>query len=664
MTADERLEQLVRQSRPGNTGRDEGPSLGNLAIGSRTPYPMSPSVATAMASPPRELTRITPISPQDVPITDITSDENGRDVVEGVQNSNSRMIMLNDEVVNMTQRQLTSEFELAEFSNIVSEAEVRQYNLQHELSQEIHMFNEARNLIIEMRANFSIEDQGCVTRIEMLEAQRNEFATGLIEVGNRAEMVLQERHAEHQSELRAVKTRAEEFIGQQNQNIAILRNELTQANEHLQSGNYRNERSIYHEREVERINGLLSDELLVAKVNSQQQENEISLMQKVMSDRTTLLNSEIMGLQSTVQNQNVQIANRSGFTDEEIRNYLTRKLAMIEDEYRQEAKTQQAMIQSEGDVARMYKGRFEYITQSSLGKDPDTDQLIKSLKSRLDQEATYTKNYMHQNDKMSDEMSDMARKLNSEEYRAKQNSRVLDKTQAQLEQEEHIRSRLDKINRDSKDEMNQKDERIAYLSSENDRLRDDRNEQRAYSQELYEELWNHEEYGTYGTTEEEHAEARSSKTEASESNSRISRKEADKVVVPPWPKSHDLDGWKSQLMANVLSACADPDQEAWISWIGESFKMHPDITRMSDSGGIRFTTIDIKLAIALNAMIASSGDNGKEVGMEIKVMVLGLARRDPPQVVKGRQIIAMILESFRSSTHTDLMFTGKHLYEL
>ena len=85
---------------------------------------------------------------------------------------------------------------------------------------------------------------------------------------------------------------------------------------------------------------------------------------------------------------------------------------------------------------------------------------------------------------------------------------------------------------------------------------------------------------------------------------------------------------------------------------------------MSDSGGIRFTTIDIKLAIALNAMIASSGDNGKEVGMEIKVMVLGLARRDPPQVVKGRQIIAMILESFRSSTHTDLMFTGKHLYEL
>ena len=144
----------------------------------------------------------------------------------------------------------------------------------------------------------------------------------------------------------------------------------------------------------------------------------------------------------------------------------------------------------------------------------------------------------------------------------------------------------------------------------------------------------------------------------------ISRREADKVVVPPWPQSHDLDGWKSQLMANVLSACADPDPETWISWIGESFKLNPDITRMKDSGGLRFTTINVKLANALNAMIASSGDNGKEVGMEIKVMVLDLARRDPPQVVEGRQIVAMILESFRSSTHTDLMFTGKHLYEL
>ena len=63
-------------------------------------------------------------------------------------------------------------------------------------------------------------------------------------------------------------------------------------------------------------------------------------------------------------------------------------------------------------------------------------------------------------------------------------------------------------------------------------------------------------------------------------------------------------------------------------------------------------------------MITSSGDSGREVGLEIKVLTLDLARSSPPKVMKGRQIIAMILESFRSSTHTDLTFTGKHLHEL
>ena len=132
-----------------------------------------------------------------------------------------------------------------------------------------------------------------------------------------------------------------------------------------------------------------------------------------------------------------------------------------------------------------------------------------------------------------------------------------------------------------------------------------------------------------------HTPKQPNQAKAKPANQNLASREADKVVVPPWPKSHDLDGWKSQLMANILSACADSDQEAWISWIRESFKLNPDITKMSDSGGNRYRTIDVKLANALNAMIASSGDSGKEVGMDIKVMISDLARRDPPQIAKG-----------------------------
>ena len=50
--------------------------------------------------------------------------------------------------------------------------------------------------------------------------------------------------------------------------------------------------------------------------------------------------------------------------------------------------------------------------------------------------------------------------------------------------------------------------------------------------------------------------------------------------------------------------------------------------------------------------------------MRIKVKTLDMARSIPPKVMKGRQIVAMILESFRSSTQTDLTFRGKHLYEI
>ena len=225
----------------------------------------------------------------------------------GNRNPNDRLLMLNDEVVEMTQRHLTSEFELAELSNHISEAEVYERNLEYELFQEIHMFNQACHLILEMRETFSFEDQGCIRRIEMLETQRNEFATGLVEVGNRAELVLQERHAEHISELQMVKSRAEEYIWFQNRDITQLRHELNQVNEQLQTGNMKREHSIYQEREIERINGMLSSELLSAKANSQKQEAEVSLMKTVMDDRTAVLNSEITGLRSTYKTKMLKL---------------------------------------------------------------------------------------------------------------------------------------------------------------------------------------------------------------------------------------------------------------------------------------------------------------------------------------------------------------------
>ena len=90
-----------------------------------------------------------------------------------------------------------------------------------------------------------------------------------------------------------------------------------------------------------------------------------------------------------------------------------------------------------------------------------------------------------------------------------------------------------------------------------------------------------------------------------------------------------MDGWKSQILSNVLSACADADQDAWISWLGEAFKLHPDIPGKGDS---------CEAIKRLNAMINFSEDGGREVGLEIKVMALDFARQSPPKIMNGRQI--------------------------
>ena len=89
------------------------------------------------------------------------------------------------------------------------------------------MFNHAQTIISEMQTAFNLEDQGCIRRIEMLEAQRNEYATGLVELGNRAESVLQERNVEYSEELARVKQRSEAYVGYQDESITRMRHELT-----------------------------------------------------------------------------------------------------------------------------------------------------------------------------------------------------------------------------------------------------------------------------------------------------------------------------------------------------------------------------------------------------------------------------------------------------
>lgn len=267
---------LSLASRERNAG-DRGGVVGSNLVGSPPQRPVSPSIAVQMNSPPRELQERYPMHHRTsqllmLPVTRMGAPGNGRDPTGSKS-------MLSHEISELTQKQLTSEVTIAEMNNQRVEAEIRQRNLEHELSQEVHRFNQARTLISEMRSAFDVEDQGCIRRIEMLESQRNEYAMGLMEMGNRTEVILQERYQEFSEEIERIKQRSEAYVGQQNEDISGLTHELMIANSEIQKSIQGRAQFSYTEREMAHVNEMLSSELLMQKANTQHQEAEISLMQ-------------------------------------------------------------------------------------------------------------------------------------------------------------------------------------------------------------------------------------------------------------------------------------------------------------------------------------------------------------------------------------------------
>ena len=97
------------------------------------------------------------------------------------------------------------------------------------------------------------------------------------------------------------------------------------------------------------------------------------------------------------------------------------------------------------------------------------------------------------------------------------------------------------------------EEELRQAQEDVQRLRRERNAWRDYY-----EQGQGEEAADDGEGEQDNPESPSS------SKPRISRKESEKISLPPFPKITALDAWKAQAVAAVVAASADPDQTTWI----------------------------------------------------------------------------------------------------
>ena len=142
---------------------------------------------------------------------------------------------------------------------------------------------------------------------------------------------------------------------------------------------------------------------------------------------------------------------------------------------------------------------------------------------------------------------------------------------------------------------------------------------------------------------------------------RISRREADKVYISPWPKHQNLGVWQSDLIKSVCLAANDGDRAAWEAWLQRALRQNPDIDALNDSGGQRFQSIDAKLSIALSNVISQAGDVARHVAIKLRLRTQASNRRST--FVMGREILAMILEHFRTPGQRETAFIMEHIIQ-
>lgn len=111
-----------------------------------------------------------------------------------------------------------------------------------------------------------------------------------------------------------------------------------------------------------------------------------------------------------IQNQRELQVQRSGFTEEEIMSSPRRKINAIADESRHEMMTLKSMLQSEGDVARLYKGRYEDVSKATSGSNPTSDNLVVALRERLDKETSYSSSREAKQTELMDQIEDLKSK--------------------------------------------------------------------------------------------------------------------------------------------------------------------------------------------------------------------------------------------------------------
>ena len=144
--------------------------------------------------------------------------------------------------------------------------------------------------------------------------------------------------------------------------------------------------------------------------------------------------------------------------------------------------------------------------------------------------------------------------------------------------------------------------------------------------------------------------------------SKVPRRENEKIDVPAWPSLTDLNSWKASIVQQVLISCGDNDITAWKTWLQEAMVPKPDLVALDRTPEARFASIDTKLGYALQKMVSNAGDKGREVYLQLKQEQK--LKGSEMEFLKGRVVLAIILNSFRTTSQVEVQCDVSHLQAL
>lgn len=110
-------------------------------------------------------------------------------------------------------------------------------------------------------------------------------------------------------------------------------------------------------------------------------------------------------------------------------------------------------------------------------------------------------------------------------------------------------------------------------------------------------------------------------------------------------KATETAEWKGNVVHDVCIASGDRDYDEWKAWLAPCLVDQPDMVELARTPEKKFQPIDAKLAQALRKMIENV-DKASQVKAEVRLKTQQYGKKG--ELIKGRELFAMILESFKS----------------